>query len=72
VLYNRVQGSDIIGGFSDIEGIFIVAGPNYTLVTRGEIPEFLAFDSVSSEGLKLRYTKQIKTDKHVTKSDKEG
>lgn len=66
-LYNRIQASDIVGGFSDIEGVFVVAGPNYTLVTRDEIPEFLAFDSVSSEGLKLRYTQKIPTDKHVTK-----
>jgi hypothetical protein len=71
VMDNSIQASDIVGGFLDIEGIFVVAGPNYTLVKRSEIPGFLAFDSVSSEGLKLRYTKQIKTEKRVTKI-KEG
>lgn len=70
VLYNRVQASDIVNGFSDLEGIFVVAGPMYTMVTKAEMPELLSFDSVSSEGLKLRYTKNIPTDK--SEKEKEG
>lgn len=71
LLYDRVQASDIVGGFSDIEGIFVVAGHMYTLVTRGEIPEFLAFDSVSSEGLKLRFVKEIPREKSVQEENRE-
>lgn len=50
-----VQGEDIVRGFSDIEGIFILAGHNYTLVSRTEFPSFFEFDSVSVEGVKLRF-----------------
>lgn len=63
VQHESVQAADIVNSFADIEGIFIVAGHRYTMVTRGEIPGFIAFDSVSSEGLKLRYTQPIPSDK---------
>jgi len=59
LLYNRVQPSDIVGGFADLEGIFLVAGPLYTMVSRDEIAQFLVFDSASSEGVKLRYVGKI-------------
>jgi len=63
VLKSQLQASDIVRGFIDVEGIFVVADHMYTLVTRDEFPKFLAFDSFGSEGLKLRYTKTIPRDK---------
>lgn len=54
--HGNVQGHDIVRGFDDIEGIFVVAGPTYTLVTRKEISDFLSFDSSSAEGPKIRFT----------------
>lgn len=58
-LSGGVQAADIHAGFEDIEGIFLVAGANYTLVSKGEFRQFLAFDSASSEGPKLRFTGRI-------------
>lgn len=54
ILSGKIRSGDIVRGFSDIEGIFIVAGPIYTLITKTEIPTLLHFDSASSEGPKLR------------------
>ena len=54
VIDNPVQAHDIVRGFDDIQGIFIVAGPLFTLVTKAEMRDFLAFDSASSEGPKIR------------------
>lgn len=54
VLSGSVSNEDILRGFSDLEGIFVVAGPLFTLITRQEVPNMLAFDSASSEGPKLR------------------
>lgn len=62
VLKGGVQGLDIVKGFDNIEGIFIVAGPMYTLINRNEIPEFIKFDSASSEGPKLSYVGAIPTE----------
>lgn len=63
VLTSGVQPDDILRGFRDLEGIFLTAGPIYTLVTSKEIPKFIAFDSASCEGPKLRYTKAIPSEK---------
>lgn len=54
VLDSTVQGHDIAQGFGDLEGIFIVAGPKYTLVTKAEMASMLSLDSASSEGPKIR------------------
>lgn len=54
-----ITQADIAKGFEDIEGIFIVAGHTYTLVSKDEYAGFLAFDSASSEGPKLRYVKAV-------------
>ena len=59
VMYDRIQASNIVNGFADLEGIFIAAGPLYTMVSKDEIAQFIKFDSASSEGLKLRYTEKI-------------
>lgn len=59
VLSGGVQAADIVRGFEDIEGIFVVAGHMYTLVTRAEMPQYLTFDSASAEGPKLRYAGPI-------------
>lgn len=63
VLNSPVGTPDIVNGYRDLEGIFVVAGPIYTLVTVKEIARFLAFDSASSEGPKLRYTQNIPLEK---------
>ncbi len=55
VLDAEVQADDIVRGFDDLNGIFVVAGDLYTLVTKAEMPDLLAFDSASSEGPKLRW-----------------
>ncbi len=62
-LSGGIQAVDIERGFSDIQGIFIVAGPIYTLVSQTEYSKFLAFDSASSEGPKLRYLGVIPSNK---------
>jgi hypothetical protein len=54
VLSGGISTDDIFRGFSDIQGIFVVAGPIYTLVTKAEMGNFLSFDSASSEGPKIR------------------
>lgn len=54
-----VTNRNIAEGFSDIAGIFIVAGANYTLVKAGELTRFISFDSVSAEGVKLRYNGRV-------------
>lgn len=54
ILQGGIGSEDILRGFSDIEGIFVVAGPIYTLVTKAEMPNLLTFDSASSEGPKIR------------------
>lgn len=59
VLSHKIEWSDIANGFNDIMGIFIVAGPIYTLVRNDEFKNFLAFDSASSEGPKLKFTQTI-------------
>ncbi len=65
VLDGGITGADIMKGFSDIEGIFIIAGPIYTLVKREEIPKFLVFNSASSEGPKLTYKNVIPSKKET-------
>ncbi len=54
IISGSVGADDIVRGFDDISGIFVVAGPIYTLVTKAEIAEFFTFDSASSEGPRLR------------------
>lgn len=54
VISGGITEADILRGFSDIEGIFVVAGPLYTLVTKAEMGRLLSFDSASSEGPKIR------------------
>jgi hypothetical protein len=54
VISSGIADADILRGFSDIEGIFVVAGPTYTLVTKAEMGRLLSFDSASSEGPKIR------------------
>lgn len=54
VIASGITEADILRGFSDIEGIFVVAGPLYTLVTKAEMGRLLSFDSASSEGPKIR------------------
>lgn len=70
VLNGGVQGPDIVRGFDDIQGIFIVAGPMYTLITRTEMPQFLTFDSASSEGPKLRFVGVIKSEQNKSRKEK--
>jgi hypothetical protein len=57
--HGGIQGSDIIRGFSDIDGVFVMvsgaAGDYFTLVSREELPRLFTFDSVSVEGVKLRF-----------------
>jgi len=55
----EICGSDILNGFEDLQGIFVVAGDHYTLVSQREISTFFAFDSASSEGLRLRFLGKI-------------
>jgi hypothetical protein len=45
--------------FSDVDGIYIVAGDNVTLVQRDEIPQFISFFSVGTEGVVLRYEHDV-------------
>ncbi|HEU5118646.1 MAG TPA: hypothetical protein VFT74_18760 [Isosphaeraceae bacterium] len=70
VVHGGVQAHDIVRGFDDLEGIFIVAGPIYTLVTKAEMPRFLAFDSASSEGPKLRWAGPIPSEKTKSTTSK--
>lgn len=58
-LAGGVSGADIEKGFKDLEGIFVVAGPRYTLITKAEIQDFVTFDSASAEGPKLRWASVI-------------
>ena len=57
--HDGIQADDILRGFSDLDGIFVVVGGAsgyyFTLVSRKDIPRFFVFDSVSVEGVKLRY-----------------
>lgn len=55
ILTEPVNSSNIIAGFDNIEGIFVVADRHYTLINKAEMPKFLIFDSASSEGPKIRY-----------------
>lgn len=66
----HILDEDIRRGFDGIEGIFIVAGPMYTLVTKDEMGDLLAFDSASSEGPKLRLVTEIPCDR--TKRKQKG
>jgi len=63
-LLGGVSNSDILKGFSGLDGIFLLAGPMYVLVKPKEFSKFIAFDSVSSEGVKLRYTGMIPSEKN--------
>ena len=74
VISSDVSTSDIEGAFSDIEGIFVVAGPIYTLITRDEFAHLLSFDSSSSEGPKLRMLGVIPSEekKPVSNDKKKG
>lgn len=56
---NQITISDIQRGFDNIDGIFVIAGPMYTLITKAEFPKFLEFDSASVEGPKLRLAKSL-------------
>ncbi len=55
VLTGGVRTSDILAGFSNLKGIFVIAGDIYTLVKPIEYSEFIGFDSASAEGPKLTY-----------------
>lgn len=71
-LTTSVTGTDIANGFKDIDGIFLVAGPNYTLVSQSEIQQFFAFDSASGEGPKLRWQGVVPEESNVRKGKKES
>ena len=68
VTSGNVQGLDIVRGFDNIKGIFVVAGPIYTLVSQSEMQGFLAFDSASSEGPKLRWQGTIPSEAVIQSS----
>ena len=72
VLNSAVQPIDIARGFADVEGIFITAGPIYTLVAKDEFEGFLAFDSASSEGPKIRYTQAIPSETNRKRKTRNG
>jgi hypothetical protein len=59
LLDGAITNADVLRGFSDIQGIFVVAGDLFTLVTKGEFGSFIGFDSASSEGPKLRLIGEI-------------
>lgn len=61
LLRGRVGPTDILGAFSDLDGIFVVAGAYFTLIAKDEIPDFLIVDSASVEGVKLKYVGHIET-----------
>jgi hypothetical protein len=58
-LAGGVQPHDIIRGFSDIDGIFVTAGDYFTLVSKKDIPRFFTFESVSVEGVKLKFVGDV-------------
>jgi hypothetical protein len=66
ILGGGITGHDIADGFDGIEGVFVAAGPIYSLVTKAEMPEFLAFDSASVEGPRLRMQGVIPSEKAMT------
>jgi hypothetical protein len=70
VLDTEIQGHDIVRGFDDLHGIFVVAGPMYTLITKAEMPDFLFFDSASSEGPKLWLAGVIQSNPIKTRKEK--
>lgn len=72
VLNNSIENADIVRSFNGIEGIFIVAGPIFTLVRVDEFARFITFDSASSEGAKLRFKGVIPSEqaKQVTATKK--
>lgn len=72
IMNSTVQPIDIAKGFADVEGIFVTAGPIYTLITTSEIKDFLAFDSASSEGPKVRYTKIIPSETNRNRKARNG
>lgn len=72
IMNSAVQPIDIAKGFADVEGIFVTAGPIYTLITTNEIKDFLAFDSASSEGPKVRYTKIIPSETNRKRKARNG
>lgn len=55
VLRGGVRDADIQAGFSNLSGIFIIAGDIYTLVKPSEYKQFIRFDSACAEGPKLSY-----------------
>lgn len=65
----KINDCDISFAFSDIDGIFIVAGTNYTLIHPYYFKSLIQFDSVSCEGVKLRYTGDL-PNKNVLKLTK--
>ncbi len=58
-LRGSVTGAEIVKGYCDLDGLFVIAGDTYTLVSRAEMSSRIALDSVGSEGVKLRYLGQI-------------
>lgn len=54
IISGGIGPADIVRGFRNIQGVFVVAGHKYTLVTQAEMASMFAFDSASSEGPKLR------------------
>jgi hypothetical protein len=72
VINSPISPTDIANGFRDLEGIFVIAGPIYTLVTVGEIPAFMAFDSAGTEGPRVRYTQSIPSEKKKEQRKRNG
>jgi hypothetical protein len=70
VLTVDVLGTDIVNGFEDIAGIFLVAGPIYTLVSQRELSDFLSLDSASSEGPRLRFSGVIPSETNKVRKEK--
>jgi len=70
VLEGLITIEDIRRGFHDIEGIFVVAGPMYTLVTKAEMGNLVTFDSASAEGPKLRMHGVIPSETNRTRKGK--
>ena len=69
LMKQSISADDIIRGFSEISGIFLMAGANYSLVKQDEIARLIAFDSVSVEGVKLRYLGVVPYDTGIKAKD---
>ncbi len=67
VIQGGVRTNEISAGFSNLKGIFIIAGDIYTLVKPTEYKEFIGFDSASAEGPKLTYQGVVPLEQVVRK-----